>query len=232
MTRETPETLKTEQHGGRHYKDMAIQPAEYAQRNGLKFCEAEAIKYLSRHQHKGGAVDVRKAIHFCKMVLEFEYGETYESVEPNPESDAEARERAEWLVGKHAVHKTLDELDVPKFENSKCRIRHRVVWLAREYQIWRDEMARVKRGELTDEEIKALEGCNDRALADIGVLNDPTCECGHKLSQHRSGLACMSQEVWRSVPSSEFPYDNEHRMTQCECLTFREAKDKPACPSP
>lgn len=78
IRRVVPETLKTEQHGGEHYKGMAIQPAEYSQRNGLKWCEGEVVKLISRHQNKNGPVDVRKAIHYCKMVLEFEYGEIYD----------------------------------------------------------------------------------------------------------------------------------------------------------
>lgn len=68
-----PASLK-EQFGGSHYKKLAIEPAEYCQKNGLKFCESEAIKYLSRHKSKGKEEDIRKAIHFCKMILEFEYG--------------------------------------------------------------------------------------------------------------------------------------------------------------
>ncbi len=62
------------QHGGNHYKGLAIEPAEVCQKNGLKFCEGNAIKYLSRHAAKGKAEDVKKAIHYCQMVLEMEYG--------------------------------------------------------------------------------------------------------------------------------------------------------------
>lgn len=70
----TPESLKTIQHGGRHYKDLAIQPAEYCHRNKFQFCESEAIKYLSRFRSKKGAEDLKKAIHFAQMILEMEYG--------------------------------------------------------------------------------------------------------------------------------------------------------------
>ena len=54
----------TEQVGGDHYKGMAIQPVEFIHRNGLGFIEGCAIKYVVRHREKGGAADVRKAIHF------------------------------------------------------------------------------------------------------------------------------------------------------------------------
>ena len=62
------------QHGGTHYKDLAIQPVEYCQRNKLGFCEASAVKYLTRHSTKGKAEDVKKALHFCQLLLSIEYG--------------------------------------------------------------------------------------------------------------------------------------------------------------
>jgi len=61
--------------GGDHYRLMPIQPVEFNQRNGLNFCEACVIKYVSRHKHKNGAEDVRKAIHFLNLLLEIEYNQ-------------------------------------------------------------------------------------------------------------------------------------------------------------
>jgi len=61
--------------GGDHYRLMPIQPVEFNQRNGLSFCEASVIKYVSRHKHKNGAEDVRKAIHFLNLLLEIEYNQ-------------------------------------------------------------------------------------------------------------------------------------------------------------
>lgn len=63
----------TRQVGGDHYKSMSIQPVEFCQRNRLGFCESSAIKYICRHQAKNGKEDIRKAIHFLEMLLEFEY---------------------------------------------------------------------------------------------------------------------------------------------------------------
>lgn len=62
--------------GGTHYKDLAIQPVEFCQRNHLGFCESAAIKYLVRHGSKGGAEDIKKAIHFLNLLLEIEYPES------------------------------------------------------------------------------------------------------------------------------------------------------------
>lgn len=63
-----------QQVGGSHYKNLAIQPAEYVYRNELGFLEGSAIKYITRHKSKNGAQDVKKAIHFLQLLLEYEYG--------------------------------------------------------------------------------------------------------------------------------------------------------------
>lgn len=63
------------QSGGHHYKDMAIQPIEYIYGNGLGYLEGNVIKYVSRHDRKNGAEDIKKAIHYLELILELEYGE-------------------------------------------------------------------------------------------------------------------------------------------------------------
>lgn len=70
---ETPYSLRTTQHGGRHYKRLKIQPAYYCHVNQLRFLESEAIKYLSRFRDKAGAQDLKKVIHFAQMILDVEY---------------------------------------------------------------------------------------------------------------------------------------------------------------
>ena len=60
------------QHGGDHYKSMAIQPVEFIHRNEIPFIEGCAIKYLCRWRSKGGVSDLRKALHFIEMLIEFE----------------------------------------------------------------------------------------------------------------------------------------------------------------
>lgn len=71
------ESLKI-QHGGSHYKNFAIQPVEYCQKNKLGFCEASAVKYITRHNQPAtkemGRLDLEKAIHFLQMCMEMEYG--------------------------------------------------------------------------------------------------------------------------------------------------------------
>jgi len=62
------------QQGGSHYQ-LAIQPIEYIYKNSLDYCEGNVVKYITRHGSKNGAEDIRKAIHYCELLLELEYGE-------------------------------------------------------------------------------------------------------------------------------------------------------------
>ena len=56
--------------GGRHYKDMMIQPIEFISANKLGFCEGNAIKYICRYKDKGGVQDLEKAIHYLQLLIE------------------------------------------------------------------------------------------------------------------------------------------------------------------
>lgn len=62
------------QHGGDHYKDRGIQPIEYSQANNLDWKQFNVVKYVTRHKDKKGAEDLKKAIHYLQMALEFDYG--------------------------------------------------------------------------------------------------------------------------------------------------------------
>lgn len=58
--------------GGDHYKNYAVQPVEYAMLNNLNYCQANAIKYITRYKDKGGIEDLRKAIHNIEILIELE----------------------------------------------------------------------------------------------------------------------------------------------------------------
>lgn len=60
------------QHGGSHYKNLAVQPWDFIDGNNIPFLEGSAIKYLSRWRDKGGVQDLRKAIHFIEKRIELE----------------------------------------------------------------------------------------------------------------------------------------------------------------
>ena len=63
------------QEGGNHYKDMKIQPVEFITANNLGFLEGNVVKYICRHHAKNGAEDIKKAIHYCELLLQTKYGE-------------------------------------------------------------------------------------------------------------------------------------------------------------
>jgi hypothetical protein len=61
--------------GGGHYKDMAIQPTEYNQKNEVNWCEGNIIKYASRHHIKNGLEDVKKIKHYAELLAWIVYEE-------------------------------------------------------------------------------------------------------------------------------------------------------------
>ena len=62
--------------GGNHYKDCVIQPTVYCQLNKLNTCEANIVKYITRHNKKGeGKKDIEKVIHYAEILLALEYPE-------------------------------------------------------------------------------------------------------------------------------------------------------------
>ncbi len=65
------------QEGGNHYKDMKIQPVEFITANNLGFLEGNVVKYICRHHAKNGAEDIKKAIHYCELLLQTKYGGCY-----------------------------------------------------------------------------------------------------------------------------------------------------------
>ncbi len=69
------QTALDKQVGGNHYAAMKIQPVEFITANGLTFLEGNVVKYISRHHAKNGADDVKKAIHYCELILKTVYGQ-------------------------------------------------------------------------------------------------------------------------------------------------------------
>lgn len=67
-------TALSEQVGGDHYKRNRIQPIEFIHANRVPFIEGNCIKYLMRHREKGREEDIRKVIHYCRILLKLEYG--------------------------------------------------------------------------------------------------------------------------------------------------------------
>ena len=59
--------------GGDHYRSLPIQPSEFIHKNNLGWLEGNAIKYICRHNIKGGEGDIDKAIHYLNLLKEWEY---------------------------------------------------------------------------------------------------------------------------------------------------------------
>ena len=61
--------------GGNHYKNFKLQPIEFIFENSLDFIEGNIIKYICRHDIKGGAEDLKKARHYIDLLISFKYPE-------------------------------------------------------------------------------------------------------------------------------------------------------------
>jgi hypothetical protein len=68
--------------GGEHYRKMKIQPIEFIHANELDFLQGNVVKYITRHKNKNGAADVRKALHYCQLILELQYKEESNGTNP------------------------------------------------------------------------------------------------------------------------------------------------------
>ena len=69
--------------GGTHYLKYKIQPSKFVVENKLLYPEGCIIKYILRHQNKGGKEDLEKAKHFIDMIIERDY----KIIEDEPQKD-------------------------------------------------------------------------------------------------------------------------------------------------
>ena len=67
--------------GGKHYIKYKIQPSKFVVENKLLYPEGSVIKYVIRHQDKGGKQDLEKAKHMIDMIIERDYEEEKEKTE-------------------------------------------------------------------------------------------------------------------------------------------------------
>ena len=67
--------------GGKHYIKYKIQPSKFVVENRLLYPEGCVIKYILRHQDKGGKQDLEKAKHFIDMIIERDYKDEKEKQE-------------------------------------------------------------------------------------------------------------------------------------------------------
>ena len=67
--------------GGKHYIKYKIQPSQFVVENKLLYPEGSVIKYVIRHQDKGGKQDLEKAKHMIDMIIERDYKDEKEKQE-------------------------------------------------------------------------------------------------------------------------------------------------------
>ena len=66
----TPPDVNTLQVGGDHYKQQDIQPWDAIHAWGLGYFSGNVVKYVARHQIKGGVEDLKKAQHYLTKLIE------------------------------------------------------------------------------------------------------------------------------------------------------------------
>jgi len=69
-TQLNPPSALGKQEGGKHYKELKIQPIEYIQANKLGYEQGNVIKYITRYADKGGVEDLLKAIHYIELLID------------------------------------------------------------------------------------------------------------------------------------------------------------------
>ncbi len=75
-----PESAQEKQIGGDHYTKYKIQPGTYCEVNHLDGYESSVVKYVTRHQDKGGIEDINKAIHCLELIKEIKYSNIQEEI--------------------------------------------------------------------------------------------------------------------------------------------------------
>ena len=56
-----------------YYARYDIEPVSFIMRNQIPFAEGSVIKYVLRHDMKGGVEDINKAIRYLEMIKEEKY---------------------------------------------------------------------------------------------------------------------------------------------------------------
>lgn len=57
--------------GGYHYKNMKMQPVELFALTKCTAFQANIWKYITRYKQKNGKEDIKKAMHYAQLALEF-----------------------------------------------------------------------------------------------------------------------------------------------------------------
>ena len=58
-----------------HYARWDVEPVSFIIRNQIPYAEGNVIKYVMRHDMKGGVKDINKAIRYIELIKEEKYNE-------------------------------------------------------------------------------------------------------------------------------------------------------------
>ena len=58
--------------GGTHYSKMTIQPVEFINVNNLSYLQGNVVKYVCRYKDKNGIEDLKKAMHYIQIMIDYE----------------------------------------------------------------------------------------------------------------------------------------------------------------
>ena len=56
-----------------YYARYDVEPISFIMRNNIPYAEGNVIKYVMRHDMKGGVKDIDKAIRYLEMIKEVRY---------------------------------------------------------------------------------------------------------------------------------------------------------------
>ena len=99
--------------GGNHYSKLAIQPMEYALKNGLNYAQANVVKYVTRYKDKGGIEDLRKAIHCIELLIQHETEQVAQEWPPEERIDIISQNGNDGLHYKAELLAIPDDVVIP-----------------------------------------------------------------------------------------------------------------------
>lgn len=104
-----------DQVGGGHYKNLAIQPAEYCYKNNIGHMAGDAIAYITRYKGKNGVEDLRKAIHSLQLLIEMEEREEKTLRQNETQEQCKPKEQTKFTmpqIDSATLYAPLRKLDI------------------------------------------------------------------------------------------------------------------------
>lgn len=116
----------TQQVGGTHYAKYKIQPVDIINELGIDYIRGNILKYLVRYKDKNGMEDLRKALHYSRILLEQQvraYPKIDEFIEQLDGVDQTVRNAIRTLLGPASNIPLLQDqlVELMRLEGGKMR---------------------------------------------------------------------------------------------------------------